>query len=348
MPEKKLIGTDANQVPTNGMLGTMAFQDFSAVNITGGKIASATLNGVLPESLIPTITFAGKVSDTALSSNVFLKTSEQTLSYRLTLAAPTVSYSSVILPHGVAPTGAIDGGMWTTTSGLFVRINGVTEQLAELGANTFTGKQSLPAATVSAASLNLAHGTAPTGAINGDVWTTTSGLFARINGNTEQLAELGANVFTGKQSFPTSTTSNASINIGQGTVLTVPSSPNNGDVWVNDKGAFMQVNGITHRVNNQLKSVRTFGISGDTSATDTDEVIFLNKTGNPAQATTITLMASPEDGKTITVIQLQSGTVTFNGNGKTVNGSATLQVISAQYGRATVIFNGNNWNVLHT
>ncbi|MES2531974.1 MAG: hypothetical protein V4636_13130 [Pseudomonadota bacterium] len=30
------------------------------------------------------------------------------------------------LPHGAAPGAPVDGDMWTTTAGLFVRINGVT------------------------------------------------------------------------------------------------------------------------------------------------------------------------------------------------------------------------------
>jgi hypothetical protein len=35
-----IIGNNTNQVPTNGDLGTLAFQDSNAVNITGGTIAS--------------------------------------------------------------------------------------------------------------------------------------------------------------------------------------------------------------------------------------------------------------------------------------------------------------------
>lgn len=39
-----LIGSGADQVPTNGLLGTCAFQDNNAVNISGGVI-SGTLSG---------------------------------------------------------------------------------------------------------------------------------------------------------------------------------------------------------------------------------------------------------------------------------------------------------------
>lgn len=38
-----LIGTAPNQIPTNGDLGTMAFQDQAAVQILGGKISNITL-----------------------------------------------------------------------------------------------------------------------------------------------------------------------------------------------------------------------------------------------------------------------------------------------------------------
>lgn len=56
--------------------------------------------------------------------------------------------------------------------------------LAILGANTFTGTQTLPASTSGAASLNVPHGTAPSSPSNGDLWSTTAGFYARVNGTT--------------------------------------------------------------------------------------------------------------------------------------------------------------------
>ena len=41
-----------------------------------------------------------------------------------------------------------------------------------------------PAAVTAASSLRLPHGTAPTSPVNGDMWTTTAGLFVRVNGTT--------------------------------------------------------------------------------------------------------------------------------------------------------------------
>ena len=43
-----------------------------------------------------------------------------------TFGAATTSRSSIRLPHGTAPSSPVDGDMWTTTAGLYVRINGST------------------------------------------------------------------------------------------------------------------------------------------------------------------------------------------------------------------------------
>jgi hypothetical protein len=44
----------------------------------------------------------------------------------MTTAASTTTTAGIRVPHGAAPTAPVDGDMWTTTAGLFVRINGVT------------------------------------------------------------------------------------------------------------------------------------------------------------------------------------------------------------------------------
>jgi len=49
---------------------------------------------------------------------------------------------------------------------------------------TLTGKLNTPAATAGVAGFNLPQGTAPTSPVNGDVWTTSAGLFARAGGTT--------------------------------------------------------------------------------------------------------------------------------------------------------------------
>ena len=53
------------------------------------------------------------------------------------------------------------------------------------GGNIFTGGMvAAGASTTSLASMRLPHGSAPSSPVNGDMWTTTAGLFVRINGVT--------------------------------------------------------------------------------------------------------------------------------------------------------------------
>jgi len=52
---------------------------------------------------------------------------------------------------------------------------------------TLSGKLTLAASTLGAAGLNCGAGSTPTTPINGDLWCTTSGVFAQINGSTIPL-----------------------------------------------------------------------------------------------------------------------------------------------------------------
>lgn len=62
-----------------------------------------------------------------------------TLTSALTLVAAASGQESLIIPHGAAPSSPTNGSIWTTTAGIFVRLNGTTYQLAPLASPTFTG-----------------------------------------------------------------------------------------------------------------------------------------------------------------------------------------------------------------
>lgn len=107
--------------------------------------------------------------------------------------------------------GASAGGPITWTTTLYVDLNTITFKgtpLALTSGATFTGTVIAPAATTTLAPLRLPHGTAPSSPTNGDIWTTTTGLFARINGITEQYAKLASPAFTGTVSASTIDASN--------------------------------------------------------------------------------------------------------------------------------------------
>ena len=74
------------------------------------------------------------------------------------------------------------------------------------------GSIGLKASDTGQAYLHMPHGSAPSSPSNGEVWTTTSGLFARINGTTQQYAPLASPTFTGTVTAPTFTAS-TSLNL---------------------------------------------------------------------------------------------------------------------------------------
>lgn len=57
--------------------------------------------------------------------------------------------------------------------------------------DTMTGKLVLPASTTSSASINIPHGSAPSSLVNGDMWTTTSAPYIRINNKTRVIYHSG-------------------------------------------------------------------------------------------------------------------------------------------------------------
>lgn len=117
-----------------------------------------------------------------------------TLTSLLTTVASATGAAGLNVPHGVAPTAPVNGDVWTTTTAVFARINGVTKTLADttqiagFTGGTLTSELITVASATGTAGLNIPHGAAPTSPVNGDTWTTLTGVFARVNGTTAQLA----------------------------------------------------------------------------------------------------------------------------------------------------------------
>ena len=68
---------------------------------------------------------------------------------------------------------------------------------------THTGEELLAASTSTNAGLNLAPGVAPSSPANGDVWTTSSGVFAQVNGATQQLGSVKSGTYSPTPQFAT-------------------------------------------------------------------------------------------------------------------------------------------------
>ena len=268
---------------------------------------------------------------------------------KLTVAAGVTGYASLNVPHGVAPTTPTNGDLWTTTAGLFARVNGATEELAVLSSNTFTGTQIMPAATTALASLRIPHGTAPTTPTNGDVWSTTGGVLVRVNGVSQQLAHLSANTFTGLQTLGAGLTvsagtitlpaaSVADIALTSNVVLknsaavftakvstlasatggagfnvphgVAPTSPVDGDVWTTTAGVFVRLNGATSQLSVGGSGVTTFNTrSGAVTLTSSDVTTALGYTPASSGAGTTTFTGDV----------VMSANLTVNGALTTIN-----------------------------
>jgi hypothetical protein len=98
------------------------------------------------------------------------------------------------------------------------------------------------AASIAArAGLRLPHGTAPTSPVNGDVWTTTSSIFARINGATVDLGGGGEALWQEQNTSITGTKGSRYVKAsGASHTITLPTTPKVTDdpnfvaVWNND------------------------------------------------------------------------------------------------------------------
>lgn len=99
------------------------------------------------------------------------------------------SYDSDTIAHyGISTySDSVLGGVTLAMSGYYGNrwfVTGVSRGYVDSTAWNFELPVIVPASVTGAASLNVPHGTAPTSPVDGDMWTTTAGLYVRINGST--------------------------------------------------------------------------------------------------------------------------------------------------------------------
>jgi hypothetical protein len=114
-----------------------------------------------------------------------------TMTGKLGTIIPTVAQAGLNLPPGTSPTLPVNGDMWTTSSGLYVQVAGITvgpligaSGFLPITGGTLTGKLTTTASTTGGAGLNCPQGTAPTSPVNGDIWCTSAGIYVQIAGVT--------------------------------------------------------------------------------------------------------------------------------------------------------------------
>lgn len=123
--------------------------DITANQLTSGyAIRATTNNGLKDTNALASFEIANAGADAAVlnlsttgTGSVLTATGGEAV-----FAAATTNYASIELPHGVAPTAPVNGALWTTTAGLFVRVNGATVgPLLDSAGSGFAGISGTPA-----------------------------------------------------------------------------------------------------------------------------------------------------------------------------------------------------------
>lgn len=215
--------------------------------------SSTQLTASLPILLARDDAAASSFAGTAFpSANLLLGQvcyrTDQAKMYQLTQVTPSVVWTLVYdLSSGSGVMAAAAAVPWSGVSGKPTTISGygITDALSKAG-DTATGKINLVASASGAASLGVPHGAAPSAPANGDLWSTTSGFFVRVNGNTFTLSMLQASeAFTAKKTFLAASSASASLNIPPGAA---PTTPVDGDIWATTTALNVRMSGATRSV----------------------------------------------------------------------------------------------------
>lgn len=210
------------------------------------------------------------------------------------LAGPVLAQSSPGLIYGQVPTAA----QWNSYFAAKQNVLGYTP--VNKAGDTMGGRLATPAATTAGANFNVTPGTAPTSPVNGDIWTTSAGMFVRINGAT--VGPIGPGLST--------TLTAARIYVGN--VSNVATAVDlSGDATLSNVGA--------------ITVTKTGGVSFGSFATGTNAA---NLTGTVASAriagpyTGITGTGALTAGSTGAGFTIAAGTSTWTGTVPAANGGA--------------------------
>lgn len=220
LPSAGLTFNDATTQTTAGISAATVAANYYP--LTGNPSGFITSSALTPYAPLAGSTFTGKV----------------------TTVASAAGGAGLNLPHGAAPTTPVNGDLWTTSAGLFYRINGATVSPATLAGGTFTGLVSTPASTTTTTGFRIVPGTAPTTPVSGDVWITTGAagvLTFRGPATVQTVATLGyGNTFTGNNTF-----SGATLTFGNSTAASTTNVATGATLAATAKTVNIGTNGVS-------------------------------------------------------------------------------------------------------
>lgn len=190
-----------------------------------------------------------------------------------------------IAASGSASWGGISGTLSAQTD-----LNNALGLKADLAGATFTGKVNTAAPTTGSAFFSLPPGATPSAPINGDMWTTNSGLFTRINGATRNSAftNTGNTYSAGAKQTVSHAATIAGLCVAP--VAGDPTTLSNGDIWHNSttNQLLARVNGA----NNQLNAVKAWvNFDGGSTGTWPGGTSTVSRTAGSTTATVTTTTA---------------------------------------------------------
>jgi hypothetical protein len=227
------------------------------------------------------------------------------------------------------------------------------QTLATTGANTFVDTQTFTASTTSGPSIVMPHGTAPTSPVNGACWTTTSGLYCRING-----ATIGPYAVAGGSFVGGTLTSSLTLRAGTTTASTAPIYFQASSLLTAAAAYAFETNGTNLYFTNSTPTRKQIAftdsaMTGNTSGTSAG----LSATLSPASggtgvannaASTITINGAHPTTFTVsdtTNITLPtSGTVSTLAGSETITNKNQASVISTSTGTGNINIDGVSYN----
>jgi len=221
-----------------------------------------------------------------------------TLTQRLVTVASSSGGAGFSLPHGVAPAAPGDGDLWTTTSGLFGRINGTVLRFATLdGAETFTNK-TLTTPVLSAVASGTTAGKL---GYAGGLLTYGDGTAQRTVVTTDGAQTLSNKVIT-QGIYAITDGAGFAINPGNGAVQTVALGANRTPTasgWANGSRVWLMVDdGAGYTIDWSTVAVTWIGGTAPTLAATGYTVIELWQVGGTIYGTTHTAAVQSTSGIT--------------------------------------------------
>jgi hypothetical protein len=308
----------------------------------------------------------GDQTDLATALNAKLASADAASTYA-PIASPTFT-GTVTIPAGASISGfaplaspALTGNVTinsnSTGPALFIEQAGTGNILTLHDQATDTnfvaidqnGKIStIPSEAANGAGFNIAHGVAPTTPVNGDIWTTTTAVFARINASTKQMMTLsdtqtvsGAITFTSVNQTLGNSTGAGTINVASGATISASTKTVNvatgGVVGSTTNTTIGPVLGASTTSIGGTTAASTLNLAAGATLTATTKAVNIGTAGVAGSTTNIAIGSTT--GTSTTTLQGTTNGVTAAADTNSVALATTAYVVG-QAGSATPLVNG--------